>query len=190
MTLQSRYGSLRGAARCGPHRARAAGGFTVSEVLVSLVILALLLAAITVATHGVMHSYGENAKIAEVTQAARVVLQRLVREVRTADAIDSGSHEIGIIPPPNDDGLTQIVYELSDGALRCSRTVDGSTVTRDFISSDGSVRVESFNISRETDVDDEGLTYTKSLTAVLGLRVGENTFEVTASACPRRNLEY
>lgn len=187
-----------GDARCGEARpptrplrtrqTRASAGFTLAEMLIALAILALLLSALALAMHGVMQSYTENAKIAEVTQTARVVLHRIIGEVRTADAIDSASQRISIIPPANDDGVTEIVYELLGGALQCTRTISGSPVTNELVSSDGSVRVESFSISRETDLDGEGVTYTKSLTAVLALRVGDNAFHVTASACPRRNL--
>ena len=159
-------------------------------MLIALAILALLLAALALAMHGVMQAYTENAKIAEVTQTARVVLHRIIGEVRTADAIDSAAQRISIIPPANGEGVTEIVYEFLGGALQCTRTIGGAPVTNELVSSDGSVRVEGFSISRETALDGEGVTYTKSLTAVLALRVGGNGFQVTASACPRRNITF
>ena len=179
-----------GPGRVRPARTGAGAGFSLPEVIVALTILAVLLAAVGVATHAVMAAYAENAKIAEVTQAARVVLHRVIAEVRTADAVDSALHRISIIPPANPDGLTEIRYELDSGTLYCARTAGGSTTTHPLISSGGSVEVQSFSISRQTDLDGEGVTYTKSLTAKLGLKVGENRFDVTASACPRRNLTF
>lgn len=180
--------------RAGRHRTPGAAGFSVPEMLIALAILAMLLAAIALATHGMMQSYTENVKIAEVTQAARVVLHRIIGQVRSAEAVDSAAQRISIIPPDNDEGISLIVYELVAGELRCSRTINGSPETHVLIPSDGSVQVEDFSISRETEtaVDGEGLTYTytRSLTAILGLRVGDNALEITASACPRRNLEY
>ena len=97
---------------------------------------------------------------------------------------------LSIIPPANGEGLTEIEYVLDEGVLYCHRTVNGDQVTEPFISSDGSVQIEQFTVTRETAVDGEGLTYTKSVTAGLGVRSGANTFHVTASACPRRNLSY
>ncbi len=173
-----------------PRHRRMRCGFTVPEMLIALVIVALLLAALALAIQGVMQSYNENSKIAEVTQAARVVLNRMIREVRTADAVDSTSQRISIIPPANGEQVTQIVYELVDGELVCTRTVAGTPEGHVLLASGDSVQVDSFNVSRQTAVDGEGLTYTESLTAVLGLRVGSNAFRVTATACPRRNMLF
>ncbi len=164
--------------------------FTVVEMLIALSIMALLLAALALATHAAFQSCAENAKIAEVTQAARVVLHRIVTEVRTADAVLGETGRIRIIPPENDQGLTEIRYELTDSALYCRRVVNGHTTSVVLVPADGAVCVEGLGISRETDVDGEGVTYTKSLTAELALRSGDNVFRVSASACPRRNLGF
>lgn len=169
---------------------RKANAFTIAEMLIALAILAVLLAAVAVAFHGSLMSYAENQKIAEVVQASRVLLQRIMTEVRTAEAIDTDSQRISIIPPLNGEGLTEIEYVLDGEVLYCRRTINGDQVTEPFISSDGPVRIDQFDVTRETDVDGEGLTYTKSITASVGLRSGENAFQVTASACPRRNLAY
>lgn len=178
------------ARRLSGGRAGIAPGFTLVEVLIAMVILAMLLAAIALATKAAMHGYTENAKIAEVTQTSRVVLHRIMREIRTADAVTSGPQAVSIIPPENAEGISQIEYELHEGTLYCRRTVAGSEESVELVSSEGSVQVQDFSISRETGIDGEGLSYTKSVTARMALRVGENTFNVTASACPRRNLEF
>lgn len=171
-------------------KSHSSGAFTIAEMLIALAILALLLAAVALAFHGSLMSYSENQKIAEVIQASRVVLHRIMTEVRTAEAIDVDSQRISIIPAANTQGLTQIEYVLDGDVLYCRRTVNGAEVVEPFIASDGAVRIDEFTVSRETAVDGEGLTYTRSITASLGLRSGENTFQVTASACPRRNLTY
>jgi hypothetical protein len=153
-------------------------------------IIAALLTAVAVATHAVLLNYAENTEIAEVVQAARVVLYRMMSEVRTAEAIDSDYQRLSIIPPANGDGITQVEYELADGVLYYRRTVSGSTSSYTLISSSDAVQVDTFTVSRETAVDGEGMTYTRSVTARLAMRSGNNVFPVTASACPRRNLPY
>ena len=111
-------------------------------------------------------------------------------EVRTAEAIDSDSQRLSIIPPPNGDGITQVEYELTEGVLHYRRTIGASESSYTLISSTDGVQVDDFTVSRETAVDGEGMTYTRSVTARLTLRSGSNVFPVTASACPRRNLPY
>lgn len=165
-------------------------GFTLIEMLVAVAILAMLLASVGVALHGALLSYHENEKIAETMQVARVVLNRLVSEVRTADAVDSDSGRVTIIPPVNSEHVTEMEYELNGGVLYYRRVVMGTQESQAFISSDENVQVESFSVTRETDVDGEGVTYTTSLTVQLVLRSGANRFSLTASACPRRNQEY
>ena len=169
---------------------RTNSGFTIIEMLVAVAILALLLTSVAIAFHGSLLSYSENEKIAETMQVARVVLNRLVSEVRTADAVDSDSQRVTIIPPVNSEHITEIECELSEGVLYYRRVVMGTQESQVFIASDENVQVESFSVTRETDVDGEGVTYTTALTVQLVLRSGANRFPLTASACPRRNQEY
>ncbi len=169
------------------------GGFTIVEMLMALAILAMLLSAVALAMHASLQNYGENTKIAELTQTARVVLNRMMSEIRTADAVDSASQRVTVVPPTNPEGLTEIEYELLDGVLYCRRTVNGTQTSEPLIASDEDVRVTGFSISDETGtivIDDVEVVYTKSVTARMDLESGGNTLSVTASACPRRNLEY
>ncbi len=166
-------------------------GFTIAEMLMALAILAMLLSAVAVAMHASLQNYGENMKIAQLTQTARVVLNRMMSEVRTADAVDSASQRVTIIPPQPDPGnITEIEYELDEGVLYCRRTVSGVQTSLSLIASDDDVQVTGFSIVRETGIDGEGVEYTKSVTSQMDLQAGDNSFSVTASACPRRNIEY
>ncbi len=166
-------------------------GFTIVEMLMALAILAMLLSAVALAMHASLHNYGENTNIAELTQTARVVLNRMMSEIRTADAIDSASQRVTIIPPQPDPGnVTEIEYELADGVLYCHRTVSTTQTSHILIASNGDVQVTGFTITSETGIDGEEVEYTKSVTAKLDLKSGDSTFSVTASACPRRNMQY
>jgi len=165
-------------------------GFTIAELLISVAILAVLLAAVAVAAHAVLVNYAANTRSADVTQAARIVLHRMMGEVRTADAVTSDDHRLVVIPPPNDELITEIAYELTGGVLYCTRIVNGQEIGWPVIASSDRVQIAGFDVSRQTAVDGGGLTYTRSVSAALTLRSGEDYFGINASACPRRNLTY
>jgi prepilin-type N-terminal cleavage/methylation domain-containing protein len=169
--------------------ARRQAGFTLAELLMALAILALLMTAVGTAYKAAISSYQENEQLASVQQAARVVLSRLSSEIRTAEAVDSDTNRLTIIPSPNPDNVTEIEYELTGGSLYYRRTVGGTTDTYEVLSADGDVAVDAFTVSREEVLRDE-LMVTRSVTVVLELHCGDNPFSLTASACPRRNLDF
>ena len=164
-------------------------GFTVVEMLIALAITALLLASVAIAVHGGLLSYTENTRISDLIHNARVVLDRMTSEIRTAQAVNSGEQRLTVEPPANPGGVTEIEYELDDGVLYYRRTVGGVATSYPLVGDD-SVRVEAFTVDRQTAVDDEGMPYTVSVKIQLTLAAGENRFTGTASACPRRNQAY
>ena len=165
-------------------------GFTVIEVLLALTILAILLSAVALAMQGGLKCFDESEQIAQLIQTSQVVLNRMMSEVRTAQAVDTDTQRISIIPPENDDGITNIEYELVDGVLYYRQTINGEQTSQELISSDDVARVVSFTVSRETAIGEDDLIYTRSVTATLKLQAGDNQFTITASACPRRNMNY
>ena len=167
-----------------------AAGFTLGEMLLALAIVALLLASVAVAMKGALVSYAENAKIAEVTQAARVIVNRMLTEIRTADAVVTSSQQVTITPPANADGVTRIIYELSSGTLYYRRTVNGSEEWNTLIASDETLKVQSLAVVRQTALDGDGQTYTTSVNARLVLQAANEPLFISASACPRRTQSY
>jgi type II secretory pathway pseudopilin PulG len=183
MAATTRSRTLRSRLRPG-----GAAAFTVVELLIAVAIMAMLLAAVAVAMQGVLQCYGENGKIADVTQAARVVLHRMTMEIRTANEASTSSTRISIIPA--DPAVSEIVYELINGTLYRRQTVSGVTSSSELISAGGQVQVTSLNLSKVNGVDGHGVSYTKSVTVKLTLRVDNSTLPVTASASLRRNMDY
>jgi prepilin-type N-terminal cleavage/methylation domain-containing protein len=164
-------------------------GFSLVEVLIALALLAAILTAVAAAIQASLQSYRDNETITEATQTARSCLARMMREVRTADEVDSTSTSLTIIPPLDGSGLTQIQYELSGGALYYRRTVGGATTSQALLATTDDVRISSFNISRVTGTSG-GTPYTKSVTVRIGLSADGQSFYTTASASLRRNQEY
>lgn len=162
-------------------------GFTVVELLLAVTIMAFLMAALAFAMQGVLQAYNVNTEVAEVNQAARVILNRMMMEVRTANEVSNTATYLSILPPTNAQNITEIQYEFLNGALVRRQRVGATLSSIDLIPASDSVKVTAFAISRTKSVDG---TYTLSLTADLGLKVGANAIEVNASACPRRNMTY
>lgn len=168
-------------------------GFTLIEVILAVTITALLLAAIATAMHASLMSYTENEKAAAVTQTSRSVINRLVRDVRTAQAVDSTDTSLTIIPPDNGSGITEIQYDFSGGQLLYRVTRNGQQSTHVLIEAPdqgGGPGVGSFDVLREVGQNWEGVDCTKSITVRLVLEMDGRPFGVTATSAPRRNQTY
>ena len=93
-------------------------GFTLVEVMLTLTILALLMAAVGVAVRASIGGFTENEKLARAMQAARSVLDRVARQLRTAQGIDftqtvDGQYDVTtlIVSSPRDGGgLAEVRY--------------------------------------------------------------------------------
>jgi len=164
-------------------------GFSLVEILIAMALTAALLTSVAAAIQAALASYRENEAITEATQTARSCLTRMMREVRTADEVDSASGRLTILPPADGSGLTQLQYELSNGALYYRRTVGGTTTSQTLMATTDDVRIGTFNISSVTGTSG-GTTYTKSVTVKIGLTSDGKTFYTTSSASLRRNEEY
>jgi len=174
----------------GQHAHSMRSGLTILEMLISLAILAVLMVAIGTAAQGVLHSHVENRKISRLAQTARVVLGRVLDDVRTADAIDADEQRITIVPPDNYEHVEEIEYEFVDGALHYRRTIAGEQASQTLLPAGDDVQVQDFVVTRQMAQDHLGVWYTQSLTVSLTLTCGNDSLSVTGSVCPRRNMTY
>ena len=161
-------------------------GFTIVEILISVALLAALLAAVAAAMQASFQNYSENQKTTVLTQTARVVLGRMMREVRTAEAIDSTDTSLTITPPASGSGLEEIQYELSGETLYYRQTINSMTNTYVLLGGSSDVQVTSFSILREIDEDE----HTLSVTVRLAFSVDGEELAVTATSAVRRNQTY
>jgi prepilin-type N-terminal cleavage/methylation domain-containing protein len=164
-------------------------GFSFVEVLIAVVLMAMLMTSVAAAVHAALQSYRENELITSMTQSARSILTRMMRDVRTADEVDSTSTSLSILPPDDGSGVTLIQYELAGGTFYYRRTVGSTTTSEVLLAPGDQVSVDSFTVTRQTGIRDS-LVYTESVTATITFTAGGRTFTVTASADPRRNQEY
>jgi len=175
------------------NRRTSQSGFTLLEVLISVVLMAALLAAVALATHASLNSYDENARAAALTQTVRVLSMRLQREVRSAEAIDyqADDGELIIFPPTNPEGLEQIRYEYDGGTktLYYHQQTAGETVTSVVMNAASPVVLNSFAVDYET-TQIGSLTCTQRVRVTMTFQVGQATSTVVFSAAPRRNHQY
>ncbi len=177
-----------------PHPRRTAPGLGMVEVLLSLSIMALLLTSVAAAFHASLHNVSENQKIASVTHNTRIVLNRMMAEIRQADAVQCYPHKVSIIPPAGDVQLIEYQLDGDYDRLWYRQTIDGVTSSHLILAPDDGVTIHTFDIFYETatgtDADGNPISYTRRVTAELDVSVGENRFAVTASTNPRRNLTW
>lgn len=97
---------------------RKSEGFTLVEVILTLTILALLMAAVGVAVRASIGGFTENEKVARAMQAARSVLDRAARQLRTAEGVDftqtvEGQYDVTtliVTSPRNGSELAEVRY--------------------------------------------------------------------------------
>jgi len=164
--------------------------FTLVEVLLSLALTCLLLASVAAAIKSSLFSYAENEDISDAMQVARSILHNMGNEVRVGDTLASASHQLTINYIGRADLLQQVQYDYDGNSLWYRRTVNGSQASYSLIDPNDTVRIRSFDVIRELGYDPNGVSFTKSVTTRLALRVGNKDFAVTASADPRRNQSY
>lgn len=74
------------------NRCQSRWGFTLAEVLISMVILAVLLTAVAAAFDASMKNYKDNEAISKTMNAARAALLRITNDIRTAHGVRVTEH--------------------------------------------------------------------------------------------------
>ena len=175
--------------RTRSHTFRTAG-LGLVELLLALAISAMLLTSVAIAFHTSLDAMDENQKIALATQNARVILNRMMTEVRRAEAVECVGNRVSILPPDDGSGVLLTGYELVNGTLWYRQNVGTGINTYPILTPDDGITINSFEVYATTGVDGEGVSYTQSITALLDLQVGDNRFAVTASTNPRQNIDW
>ena len=95
-------------------KARYQKAFTIVELLLSLVILAILMTAVAVAFDASIVNFQANESISKTTNTARAALLRMTGELRTAQAV-------AIIGAGGDPDNSQCSFIAADGSNLCYR---------------------------------------------------------------------
>ena len=167
------------------HRVRASGrcGFTIAEVLLSLAIASVLLAAVATAFNASIVNYRENEDIFVAINSVRQALFRITTQLRTANAVDPNapSNECTMITSAGDDityryvGEDNILYlitndDLSDDDYVLCENVTAATFTKEAVIEGTEIKVKSVQIS-------------------MTVKSGSEQRTVASAAVIRRNLD-
>jgi prepilin-type N-terminal cleavage/methylation domain-containing protein len=167
-----------------------AGGFTLIEALITLAIMAVLMAALGTAFSASMETFRENQRMATASQTARGVLQRMTAEIRTAAAVDANNSSITILPPDPNSPLQQIQYRYDPVGKKLDYLKKVAGVTNTYTACGEGGTLTGFVVTTQSGQDWQGLTCLKNVRVMMTFQFGPETFHVTASASPRRNQVF
>lgn len=171
-------------------------GFTIIEMLMSLMLVSMLLTTIALAMRASMDTYEANRNLSAVNQASRSLAMRIQREVRQAEAVDFtvGINKLVITPPPNMSGLQQITYQYTGGTKTLTYSLEYSNPANDatetLFDADGDVTLSGFYVTYVTGLNEQGLTCTKRVICTTYYTIDGQTSPLVFTASPRRNQSY
>ena len=171
-------------------------GFTLVEVLISLVIMGLLLSALAVAMSAAGNNYAENTDMVKAMNAARLAMLRITADLRGATAV-------AVIGAGGDIDQNQCSMVSSDGrdiTYHYNRTGEPSydvnldDQTLYVVVNSGAAagtyllceNVTAMSFTRATVVDDPGVV--RNVQISMTVTVGSASQTVSAAAVVRRNM--
>jgi prepilin-type N-terminal cleavage/methylation domain-containing protein len=171
-----------------------ARGFTLVELIVTVILMAMLVVALGALMRATLDNYARNESLALRTQAGRSVLSRILANARTAEslAVSPDGHTLEIVPGDKTDYML-LRYQQSGEELLYQTTPTGGmagTYAPMLGDEDDEVKVRSFLVTEEMATPPSGPSYVKAVTIELILEAYgmESTFK--GSASPRQNLQY
>ena len=170
------------------------GGFTIVELLMSLLLMSMLLTAIALAMRASMDSYEQNRNAAAVNQAARALAIRMQREIRQAEAVDytAGVSKVVITPPASASGLLEITYSYNsiNQTLTYSLryTDSGKNTTETLFNSSSEVKLSDFFVTYDPVPNARGLL--QQVTCTTYFTIDGQTTPLVFTASPSRNQTY
>ncbi len=176
-----------------PQSATRRRGFTLAELLIAVALLAVLLTAVAVATHGSLMANSENLKMASLNQTARVFLTRLRTEMRTAEWVDTGASttSVSFTRPGTDANTYAYSYTADTKAMTYTRTPHGgSPVSQTIFEAASPVTLDRFIVTRNIDSSDPNDVRTMNVRVEATFSTDNQTLTTACSAAVRRNQDY
>jgi len=156
-------------------------GFTIIEMLISLIIMALLLSALAAAINASMVNYKVNEDSFNAINKARQVLSRITTELRTAGAV-AVSEAAGQCSMVTSDGR-DITYEFDSESEKLMMITNDDLTDDDYVMCDG---VTAASFTKGVDSDNPGVV--RNVRISLTVESGSVAKKICAAAVLRRNL--
>ena len=157
-------------------------GFTLAELLVSLAITGILLAAIAVAFNASVINYRENEDIAKAVSDTHQALSRITTNLRTALAVDPNApaNQCTMVTSGGDD----ITYQYNSADNKAYLVTNDDLSDSDYVLCDN---VAAMSFQKAT-VTVDSVTYVKSVQISMTVGDGSGQRTVSAAAVIRKNL--
>ena len=175
---------------------RGRAGFTVVELLISLLLVSMLLTSIALTMRTSLDSYRQNQNAAAVNQASRALAMRIQRELRQAEAVDysAGNTSIAITPPASASGLQEIVYQYDSANKKLTYSLNytdtSKNTTTTLFDSSTEITLSGFYVTYNVMQNEEGLWCTQRVICTTYYTIDGQTSPLVFTASPRRNLTY
>ena len=158
-------------------------GFTIAELLISLAIAGMLLAAVSVAINASAKNYQENEDIFKAINSARQALFRITSQLRIANAVDPNnalSHECTMITAAGEN----ITYRYNSGDGKLYLITNDDLTDSDYVLCDN---VTAMNCTKTTEVVD-AIIVVKYVQISLTVASDGIKKTISAAATIRKNL--
>jgi prepilin-type N-terminal cleavage/methylation domain-containing protein len=120
-------------------------GFTLAELLISMALMAMIMAAAAMAIHAASMAHGYNAAKTDIVAKARGVVDRISQDIRVAVSFDVPDGRTLNVTMPNGTIHSYVWDGAVDGNLTYVLT-DGETVTSAVLTDD----VQAFSVSDDS----------------------------------------
>ena len=156
--------------------------FTIAEMLISLAVISILLAAVAVAFNASVINYRENNDIFKAVNGARQSLFRITTQLRTADAVnpDSLTNEVSLITAGGED----VTYCYSSADKKLYLVTNDNASDPDYMLCNN---VAAMTFTKNI-VTEGSQTKVKSVQISMTVTGGDTQRTVSAAAVVRRNL--
>jgi len=164
-------------------------GFTIAELLISLAVVGILLAAVAVAFNASIINYRENNDIFKAVNSARQALFRITTQLRTAYTVDpySPSNEcslITVITAGGEEIREDITYRYNSSDKKLYLVTNDNLTDSDYVLCDN---VAAMTFTKDI-VTEGSLTKVKSVQISITVGSGNTQRTASAAAVIRRNL--
>lgn len=158
-------------------------GFTLIEILISLVLLAIMMTAVAVCFDASSKNYQENEKILDTLTAARQAITRMTTQLRTADtvAMTDPNGQCSLI----DSGGTDISFMLDEDSNILYLVTNDDDTDRDYVLCRN---VSNLVFVKQTGFDSLGQPCVKSVRISLTVSSGNVSRQFASAAVIRKNL--
>jgi len=157
-------------------------GFTIAELLLSLAITGILLAAVAVAFNASAINYQENEHLFKTINKGRQALSRITTDLRTANSVnpDSPQNECALFTAGGDN----ITYKYNNTNNTLYLITNDNLADSDYVLCDN-VSAMTFKKNNATE---DGVVYVKSVQISMTVASGSIQQTVAAATAIRRNL--